>query len=80
MWNVPSVCLCGMSPNDPLHEVMLLMLQVSHSIQPRPCCCFAVTFVAIGNDAPDLSANISAIRNGEVLLSAGALTGKEGPV
>lgn len=34
-----------------------------------------VTFVAMGNGAPDLSANISAIRNGSVQLSAGALTG-----
>ena len=36
-----------------------------------------VTFVAMGNGAPDLSANISAIRNGSVQLSAGALTGAE---
>lgn len=35
----------------------------------------AVTFVAIGNGAPDLSANISAIRSGQVALSAGAFTG-----
>lgn len=42
---------------------------------PFVLCCCAVTFVALGNGAPDLSANISAIRNGEVLLSAGALTG-----
>ncbi|KAG2490267.1 hypothetical protein HYH03_011222 [Edaphochlamys debaryana] len=52
-----------------------IMTHVSQSIpklRPR----FAgVTFVAIGNGAPDLSANISAIRNGGVLLSAGALTG-----
>ena len=31
----------------------------------------------MGNGAPDLSANISAIRNGSVQLSAGALTGAE---
>lgn len=35
----------------------------------------AVTFVAMGNGAPDLSANISAIRSGQVALSAGAFTG-----
>jgi Ca2+/Na+ antiporter len=35
----------------------------------------AVTFVALGNGAPDLSANIAAISAGEVTLSAGALTG-----
>lgn len=35
----------------------------------------AVTFVAMGNGAPDLSANISAIRNGSWQLSAGAFTG-----
>eukprot|EP00983_Pelagomonas_calceolata_P029356 919412-Pelagomonas_calceolata.AAC.4 len=34
-----------------------------------------VTFVAMGNGAPDLSANISAIRSGQVALSAGAFTG-----
>jgi hypothetical protein len=37
--------------------------------------CAAVTFVALGNGAPDLSANIAAISAGEVTLSAGALTG-----
>jgi Ca2+/Na+ antiporter len=36
-----------------------------------------VTFVAIGNGAPDLSSNINAIKSGNVLLSAGALTGEE---
>jgi hypothetical protein len=54
---------------------------------PTGCCptCFplhllthAVTFVAMGNGAPDLSANISAVRNGSVQLSAGALTGEGG--
>lgn len=35
----------------------------------------AVTFVALGNGAPDLSANIAAISAGEVVLSAGAFTG-----
>lgn len=44
------------------------------------CCCGAyglpaVTFVALGNGAPDLSANIAAISAGEVVLSAGAFTG-----
>lgn len=48
------------------------------------CACFlvccllltaAVTFVALGNGAPDLSANIAAISAGEVVLSAGAFTG-----
>jgi sodium/potassium/calcium exchanger 6 len=34
-----------------------------------------VTFVALGNGAPDLSSNIFAIRSGQVQLSAGALTG-----
>lgn len=40
-------------------------------------CCVtpAVTFVALGNGAPDLSANIAAISAGEVVLSAGAFTG-----
>jgi hypothetical protein len=38
-------------------------------------CCPAVTFVALGNGAPDLSANIAAISAGEVVLSAGAFTG-----
>jgi hypothetical protein len=37
--------------------------------------CSAVTFVALGNGAPDLSANIAAISAGEVVLSAGAFTG-----
>lgn len=37
--------------------------------------CAAVTFVALGNGAPDLSANIAAISAGEVTLSAGAFTG-----
>ena len=32
----------------------------------------------MGNGAPDLSANISAVRNGSVQLSAGALTGEGG--
>jgi hypothetical protein len=30
----------------------------------------------MGNGATDLSSNITAIRNGDVLLSAGALTGE----
>lgn len=34
-----------------------------------------MTFVALGNGAPDLSANIAAISAGEVVLSAGAFTG-----
>jgi hypothetical protein len=34
-----------------------------------------VTFVALGNGAPDLSANITAIQSGQVLLSAGGITG-----
>lgn len=50
------------------HRLMVTTVGVSFH-------CGAVTFVAIGNGAPDLSANISAIRNGQVLLSAGALTG-----
>lgn len=35
----------------------------------------AVTFVALGNGAPDLSANISAIKSGGIQLSAGGITG-----
>lgn len=35
----------------------------------------AVTFVALGNGAPDLSANVAAIQAGEVVLSAGGITG-----
>lgn len=52
-------------------------------VRPCACACFlvccplstAVTFVALGNGAPDLSANIAAISAGEVVLSAGAFTG-----
>ena len=44
---------------------------------PRCCPAPAVTFVALGNGAPDLSSNINAIRSGNVLLSAGALTGRD---
>ncbi|GAX77541.1 hypothetical protein CEUSTIGMA_g4985.t1 [Chlamydomonas eustigma] len=51
---------------------MAVVAQSIPKMRPR----FAgVTFVAMGNGAPDLSANISAIRNGSVQLSAGALTG-----
>ena len=41
-------------------------------LAPSAC---AVTFVALGNGAPDLSANIAAIQSGQVLLSAGGITG-----
>ncbi|KAF5827358.1 hypothetical protein DUNSADRAFT_790 [Dunaliella salina] len=51
---------------------MSLVSQTIPKMRPR----FAgVTFVAMGNGAPDLSANISAIRSGQVALSAGAFTG-----
>jgi len=43
-----------------------------HHVTPHPA---LVTFVALGNGAPDLSANIAAIQSGEVLLSAGGITG-----
>ncbi|MEW5313216.1 MAG: hypothetical protein WDW38_004802 [Sanguina aurantia] len=52
-----------------------IMSHISQSIPKMRPRFAGVTFVAIGNGAPDLSANISAIRNGQVLLSAGALTG-----
>ncbi|KAG2447386.1 hypothetical protein HYH02_007714 [Chlamydomonas schloesseri] len=52
--------------------IMTHVAQCIPKMRPR----FAgVTFVAIGNGAPDLSSNISAIRNGDWLLSTGALTG-----
>eukprot|EP00955_Chlamydomonas_euryale_P022855 241477-Chlamydomonas_euryale.AAC.1 len=56
----------------------------SHPVPCSGACCNGergaltiprLTFVAMGNGAPDLSANISAIRNGSVQLSAGAFTG-----
>ena len=51
---------------------MALIAQSIPKMRPR----FAgVTFVAMGNGAPDLSANISAIRSGSIQLSAGAITG-----
>ncbi|KXZ55820.1 hypothetical protein GPECTOR_2g1371 [Gonium pectorale] len=52
-----------------------IMTHISQSIPKMRPRFAGVTFVAIGNGAPDLSSNISAIRNGDVLLSAGALTG-----
>ncbi|EFJ46155.1 hypothetical protein VOLCADRAFT_93618 [Volvox carteri f. nagariensis] len=52
-----------------------IMTHVSQSIPKMRPRFAGVTFVAIGNGATDLSANITAIRNGDVLLSAGALTG-----
>lgn len=51
------------------------MAVVSQSIPKMRPRFAGVTFVAMGNGAPDLSANISAIRNGSVQLSAGAFTG-----
>ncbi|KAG2434264.1 hypothetical protein HXX76_007989 [Chlamydomonas incerta] len=52
--------------------IMTHVAQCIPKMRPR----FAgVTFVAIGNGAPDLSSNISAIRNGDWLLATGALTG-----
>lgn len=53
--------------------VQLLLHPIS--VQRVCLCCPAVTFVALGNGAPDLSANIAAISAGEVVLSAGAFTG-----
>lgn len=66
------------SPYLILHGAMTLRatfssLPDSQHHMPHPTS--AVTFVAIGNGAPDLSSNISAIRNGDWLLSTGALTG-----
>jgi hypothetical protein len=50
--------------------------QQQHTLYACACCrACAVTFVALGNGAPDLSANIAAISAGEVVLSAGAFTG-----
>jgi len=51
------------------------MAHVAQSIPKMRPRFAGVTFVAMGNGAPDLSANISAIRNGSVQLSAGAFTG-----
>ncbi|GLI68437.1 hypothetical protein VaNZ11_012853 [Volvox africanus] len=51
------------------------MTHVSQSVPKMRPRFAGVTFVAIGNGATDLSANITAIRNGDVLLSTGALTG-----
>ncbi|GFR47865.1 hypothetical protein Agub_g9674, partial [Astrephomene gubernaculifera] len=52
-----------------------IMTHVAQSIPKMRPRFAGVTFVAMGNAAPDLSSNISAVRNGGVLLSAGALTG-----
>jgi Ca2+/Na+ antiporter len=53
-----------------------LPTSLNHTLTTRvPASRPAVTFVALGNGAPDLSANIAAISAGEVTLSAGALTG-----
>lgn len=38
-------------------------------------CCVAVTFLALGNGAPDVSSTILAIKSGDYNLSLGALTG-----
>jgi sodium/potassium/calcium exchanger 6 len=52
--------------------IMACVAQSIPKMRPR----FAgVTFVALGNGAPDLSSNASAIRSGEYLLAAGAITG-----
>ncbi|GAX77163.1 hypothetical protein CEUSTIGMA_g4608.t1 [Chlamydomonas eustigma] len=51
---------------------MALLSQAIPGLEPRVA---GVTFVALGNGAPDLSSNINAIKAGNVLMSAGALTG-----
>ncbi|KAJ9513893.1 hypothetical protein QJQ45_020970, partial [Haematococcus lacustris] len=65
-------CLLGDTADMYFSPTMALISQTIPKMRPR----FAgVTFVAMGNGAPDLSANISAIRNGQIQLSAGAFTG-----
>lgn len=57
---------------------MLVPCHTAPSLPPSLCLSLsgrAVTFVALGNGVPDLSSNIAAISSGQVLLSAGALTG-----
>ncbi|KAG1672211.1 hypothetical protein FOA52_002912 [Chlamydomonas sp. UWO 241] len=55
-----------------MSPTMALLSQAIPGLQPRVA---GVTFVAMGNGAPDLSSNINAIKSGSVLLSLGALTG-----
>ncbi|KAF6254059.1 hypothetical protein COO60DRAFT_358074 [Scenedesmus sp. NREL 46B-D3] len=65
-------CLLGDTAEFYIAPIMAHVSQAVPKMRPR----FAgVTFVALGNGAPDLSANIAAISAGEVTLSAGALTG-----
>ncbi len=66
------ICEAGRQECDPSHLFSSMSLVGSDCVHAA---CPAVTFVALGNGAPDLSANITAIRSGDVLLSAGALTG-----
>lgn len=53
-----------------------IMAQISQTIPKMRPRFAGVTFMVLGNGAPDISSNVSAIRAGEVTLSAGALTGK----
>ncbi|KAF8061302.1 BUB3.2 [Scenedesmus sp. PABB004] len=65
-------CLLGDTAEFYIAPIMAHVSQAIPKMRPR----FAgVTFVALGNGAPDLSANVAAISAGEVVLSAGALTG-----
>eukprot|EP00878_Enallax_costatus_P021309 GHUV01022555.1.p1 GENE.GHUV01022555.1~~GHUV01022555.1.p1 ORF type:complete len:512 (+),score=108.21 GHUV01022555.1:224-1759(+) len=65
-------CLLGDTAEFYIAPIMAHVSQAIPKMRPR----FAgVTFVALGNGAPDLSANIAAISSGEITLSAGALTG-----
>lgn len=66
------VRLSRYSPGLPCRTTPLLHSLFLAAASPL---CSAVTFVALGNGAPDLSANIAAISAGEVVLSAGAFTG-----
>jgi sodium/potassium/calcium exchanger 6 len=52
-----------------------IMAHVSQSIPKMRPRFAGVTFVALGNGAPDLSSNVAAIQAGQVTLSAGGITG-----
>lgn len=60
-----AMACCGALVIDRMIAMPLAGFEQSYHAPSFSCCCAAVTFVAMGNGAPDLSANISAIRNGQ---------------
>ena len=56
----------------------MAVLQNAHSpaLQAHGTCMLAVTFLALGNGAPDISASIAAVRAGQYKMALGSLLGE----